>query len=55
MTIKEFQKHNIPIPWPIETKYDGDVNKELKEMRNTDSLRKETLEEYGLGDLNNSN
>ena len=54
MIIKEFKKHNITIPWPIQTEYRGDLDRELKELKNTEPIRKKTLEEYGVGDLNSS-
>ena len=54
MIINEFKKHGITIPWPIETKYEGDIDQELKDLRETKSVREDTLREYGTGDLNSS-
>ena len=54
MIIKEFKKHNITIPWPIQTEYHGDLKQELKELKDTEPIRKKTLENYGTGDLNPS-
>ena len=54
MIIKEFKKHNITIPWPIQTEYHGNLDRELKELKDTESIRQKTLKEYGTGDLNSS-
>jgi potassium efflux system protein len=54
MIIKEFKKHNISIPWPIQTEYRGDLGQEIKEIEETEDVRKKTLKEYGTGDLNSS-
>ena len=54
MIIKEFKKHNISIPWPIQTEYKGDLGQEIKEIEETEDVRKKTLKEYGTGDLNSS-
>ena len=54
MIIKEFKKHNITIPWPIQTEYNGNLDQELQDLRKTESVRKNTLEKYGTGDLNSS-
>lgn len=51
MIIKEFKKHNIAIPWPIQTEYRGNLDQEIKDLENTEPIRKKTLEEYGIGDL----
>ena len=51
MIIKEFKKHNITIPWPIQTEYRSSIQEELKELKETESIRKKTLEEFGIGDL----
>jgi len=51
MIIKEFKKHNINIPWPIQTEYRGNLGQEIKEIQDTEDVRKKTLKEYGLGDL----
>ncbi len=54
MIIKEFKKHNITIPWPIQTEYHGNLGKEIQEIERTDPVRKNTLSEYGVGDLHSS-
>ena len=54
MIIKEFKKHNITIPWPIQTEYHGNLDQELKDLKDTESIRKKTLKDYGTGDLNSS-
>ena len=54
MIIKEFKKHNITIPWPIRTEYQGNLDQELKDLKETESIRKNTLKEFGIGDLNSS-
>ncbi|MBC8251594.1 MAG: mechanosensitive ion channel, partial [Candidatus Nitrosopelagicus sp.] len=55
MIIKEFKKHNITIPWPIQTEYHSDVNQELQELDRTDPVRQKTLKEFGTGDLHSKN
>lgn len=54
MIIKEFKKHNITIPWPIQTEYNGNLDQELQDLRKMESIRKNILEKYGTGDLNSS-
>ena len=54
MIIKEFKKHDITIPWPIQTEYRSNVDDELKKLEDTEYVRKKTLKEYGTGDLNSS-
>jgi small-conductance mechanosensitive channel len=54
MIIKEFKKHNITIPWPIQTEYRGNLDQENKDLKETEHIRKKTLKEYGTGDLNSS-
>jgi len=54
MIIKEFKKHNITIPWPIQTEYHGDLDKEIKDIEDTSDVRKQTFKKYGVGDLNSS-
>jgi len=54
MIIKEFKKHNINIPWPIQTEYHGNLDQEKQELKDTEFVRKKTLKEYGTGDLNSS-
>ena len=51
MIIQEFKKHNITIPWPIQTEYRSTIEEELKELKDTESIRKKTLKEYGIGYL----
>ncbi len=51
MIIKEFKKHNIAIPWPIQTEYHSSVDDELKDLKKTEPIRKKTLKEFGTGDL----
>ena len=51
MIIKEFKKHNITIPWPIQTEYRSSVDEEIQELKDTEPIRKKTLKEYGTGDL----
>ena len=55
MIIKEFKRHNITIPWPIQTEYRSSVQEELKGLKETESIRKKTLEEFGIGDLGSEN
>ena len=54
MIIREFKKHNITIPWPIQTEYHGDLERESRKLTETEEVRKKTLKEYGVGDLNSS-
>lgn len=54
MIIKEFKKHNINIPWPIQTEYHGNLDDEQRELDRTEPVRKKTLKEFGTGDLNSS-
>ncbi|MDH3313337.1 MAG: mechanosensitive ion channel [Nitrosopumilus sp.] len=54
MIIKEFKKHNITIPWPIQTEYHGDLDKEIKGIEDTSEVRKQAFKKYGVGDLNSS-
>ena len=51
MIIKEFKKHNINIPWPIQTEYHGNLDQEKQELKDTEPIRKKTLKEFGVGDL----
>lgn len=51
MIIKEFKRHNINIPWPIQTEYHGNLEDEQRMLDMTDSVRKNTLKEFGTGDL----
>jgi hypothetical protein len=53
MIIKEFKKHNI-IPWPIQTEYHGDLDKEIKSIEDISEVRKQVYKKYGVGDLNSS-
>ncbi|MDH3825456.1 MAG: mechanosensitive ion channel, partial [Nitrosopumilus sp.] len=54
MIIKEFKKHNITIPWPIQMEYHGNLEEEFKKLQDTEPIRKKTLKEYGVGDLKRS-
>ena len=54
MIIKEFKKHNITIPWPIQTEYHGNLEDEQKILDMTETVRQKTLKEFGTGDLNSS-
>lgn len=54
MIIKEFKKHNITIPWPIQTEYHGNLEQEQNLLDITEPVRQKTLKEYGTGDLNSS-
>ena len=54
MIIKEFKKHKITIPWPIRIHYQGNLEQDLKDLKETESVRKNTLKEFGIGDLNSS-
>ena len=54
MIIKEFKKHNITIPWPIQTEYRGNLEDEQKILDMTETVRQKTLKEFGTGDLNSS-
>lgn len=51
MIYEEFKKHDIRIPWPIRTIYQGDEKKESEEIARLDEKRKKTVEEFGIGDL----
>ncbi len=51
MIIKEFKKHNITIPWPIQTEYHGNLEEEQNMLDITEPVRRKTLKEYGVGDL----
>ena len=53
LIIKEFKKHNINIPWPIQTEYHGDLEEERSLLDITEPVRKKTLKEFGTGDLSN--
>lgn len=54
MIIKEFKKHNITIPWPIQTEYHGNLEQEQNMLDITEPIRKKTLKEFGTGDLKSS-
>ncbi|MCH9658248.1 mechanosensitive ion channel [archaeon] len=54
MIIKEFKKHNITIPWPIQTEYHGNLEQEQNMLDITEPVRQKTLKEYGTGDLSSS-
>lgn len=51
MIYEEFKKHDIRIPWPIRTIYQGDEKKESEDIARLDEKRKKTVEEFGIGDL----
>ena len=51
MIYEEFKKHDIRIPWPIRTIYQGDEKREAEEIARLDEKRNKTLEEFGVGDL----
>ena len=51
MIYEEFKKHDIRIPWPIRTIYQGDDKKEAEEIARLDEKRKKAIEEFGIGDL----
>ncbi len=51
MIYEEFKKHDIRIPWPIRTIYQGDEKKESEEIAKFDEKRKKAIEEFGIGDL----
>lgn len=48
---EEFKKHDIRIPWPIRTIYQGDEKREAKEISELDEQRDKVIDEYGVGDL----
>lgn len=54
MIIKEFKKHNITIPWPIQTEYHGNIEDEQRMLDATEPVRQKTLKEFGTGDLHSS-
>ncbi len=51
MIYEEFKEHDIRIPWPIRTIYQGDEKKEADEIAKLDEKRKTTVKEFGIGDL----
>lgn len=51
MIHEEFKRYDIRIPWPIRTIYQGDENREGKEIAMHDKARNEVIDEYGLGDI----
>ncbi|MDX1596705.1 MAG: mechanosensitive ion channel, partial [Nitrosopumilaceae archaeon] len=51
MIQEEFAKHDIRIPWPIRTIYEGNEKREAEEISQKESERQETLREYGIGDV----
>lgn len=51
MIQEEFAKHDIRIPWPIRTIYEGNEKREAEEMSQKEKVRQETLSEYGIGDV----
>lgn len=51
MIYEEFEKYDIRIPWPIRTIYQGDENRERKEIGSRDEKRGGVVDAYGTGDL----
>ncbi len=51
MIYKEFKRYDIRIPWPIRTIYQGDENRENKEIAMHNEARNKVIDEYGLGDI----
>ncbi len=47
---EEFKRYDIRIPWPIRTIYQGDEEREAKEIGQKDAARKQVVDEYGVGD-----
>ena len=47
----EFKKHDIRIPWPIRTVYQGDEKREQEEIDKLNDKRNKVIDEYGVGDL----
>ena len=52
MIYDEFKKHDIRIPWPIRTIYQGDQKTEEQEIKQFESIRKNTYDKYGPGEMN---
>jgi len=52
MIYDEFKKHDIRIPWPIRTIYHGDQKLEEQEIKQFESIRKNTYDKYGPGEMN---
>ena len=48
---EEFKKHDIRIPWPIRTVYQGDEKREQEEIDKLNDKRNKVIDEYGIGDL----
>ena len=48
---EEFKKYDIRIPWPIRTIYQGDEQRESREIGEKDGDRDGVVGEYGLGDI----
>jgi len=51
MIQEEFAKHDIRIPWPIRTVYEGNEKREAEEISQKEKERQDTLREYGIGDV----
>ncbi len=51
MIYKEFKRYDIRIPWPIRTIYQGDENRESKEIAMHNEARNKVIDEHGLGDI----
>lgn len=52
MVFEEFKKHDIRIPWPIRTIYQGNQEKEEEEIKKLEELREKTYKKYGPGNMN---
>lgn len=48
---EEFKKYDIRIPWPIRTVYQGDEEKEFREISERDVEREAVVDKYGVGDI----
>jgi small-conductance mechanosensitive channel len=48
---EEFKKHDIRIPWPIRTVYQGDEKREQEEIDKLNDIRDKVIDEYGIGDI----
>ena len=48
---EEFKRYDIRIPWPIRTIYQGDEEREAREIGEGDVERDKVIKEYGVGDL----
>jgi small-conductance mechanosensitive channel len=48
---EEFKKHDIRIPWPIRTIYEGNEKREAEEIAKLDEKRNKVIDEFGIGDI----